>query len=424
MSKTNIESGTTLSYESGDIANKGYRYEEAREFIEFCIDLDNQDDRLKHPSDNSLRPNVDPGLWNPEPIYDSRVSVAKDVVAFKKLDMHDQESSHWSKLYREIISKADSKYPDGWDEKKVSDDPDLNGFGPWQNAWLLYEGRGNYKGMFAIAIRGTVFSNVPSAIEDALFHPVVAKQFLSRFAQFADDDEASLHSGFTHATFTLLLDDKYGILRILHDKQVPAHSRLYIVGHSQGAAMATLTHAFFHYAMRHDDNSEPVFGLNGQDYKLKSYVFAQPKPGNYAFSADFASITQKCDNAIVINNDIDAVPQVPLTLQSAGDLSGDFPNSSILGKIIRAISGLDSLFRKLISAIAEPFVKNDARGYSYYYKYDSIGPIGDDKPASSWNFLPAGHVILVFGTSGDPNDPFLQHHATTYRILIREQLTD
>jgi len=408
-------------YESGDPANKGYRYEEAKEFVEFCVELDNQDDRLKHKDDTSLYPQIDAALWNPTPIYDSRAKVAKDVVNFKN-GVEVPQLEHWGKLMREIIRHADTKYHGKWQEDTISGDPDLNGFGPWQNAWILYEGRGTYAGAYAIAIRGTVFSNAPNVAEDAIFHPVVAKEFLSKEVQFADSENATLHSGFTHATFTLLLDDRYGILRILNDMGIPAKSRLYVIGHSQGAAMATIAHAFLHYAMRNDDTSVNRFGLKDLHYKLKSYVFAQPKPGNHGFSADFAYITQETDNAVVINNHIDPVPKVPLTLQATGDLDNDFRGSSFAVRTLRFVSGFGSTFRRFISFVSEPFVKKSAEGYSYFYHYENMKPLGDDRTASSWNFLPAGHVVLVFGTPGNPKDLFFQHHATTYRELISEQL--
>ncbi len=419
--RMDAEAWKNQKYETGDVSDKGYRYDEAKAFIEFCVDLDSQDDRVKDKNPE-FNPRVDPNLWTQ--IYDSRSAVAKDVVRFRDHGT-DEQTVHWRKLFEKIVDRANSKYKNGWQEQTVSDDPDLNGFGPWQNAWLLYEGKGAYKGSYAIAIRGTVFSNEPSVAEDAIFHPVAARAFLSHAVQFADADNATLHSGFAHATFTLMLDDRYGILRVLHDKHVATGSRLYIVGHSQGAAMATITHAFLHYAMRTDDLSgAPAFGLKGMGYKLKSYGFAQPKPGNYAFSTDFARITQAADNAIVINNHIDPVPKVPLTLQAAGDLDSDFKGSSFGLRTLHFFAGIGSSIRGVVSFFGEPFARKSAEGYGYFYNYDNIKPLGSNTTASSWDFSPAGRVVMVFGTPGDPNDVFLQHHATTYRRLIAEQLNN
>jgi len=408
-------------YTSGDPNNKGYKFTEASEFIEFCVELDSQDDRMTAPTNPNYIPHINPELWNPTPIYDSRKEVAKDVIAFKGAG-ETEENKGWGKLYRDILDRASKKPPLAWTAQAFSDDPRYNGFGPYQSAWLLYEGRNENKGAYAIAIRGTVFSALPSAVEDFLFHPVLAQKFLNPAVSFASFEEASIHSGFAHATFSLLLDDRYGILRVLNDKSIPANARLYIVGHSQGASMATLTHAFLHYAMKNATTSSNAFDLLGKNYKLKSYVYAQPKPGNFAFAADFANITQSLDNAIVINNDIDPVPQVPLTLQDLADLDGDLPGTSFLMKTFHYIAGIGSGLHGAVGRIAEPFVKKDDTGFGYYYNYPKLGPIGQDKIGSSWNFIAAGHVILVYGTPGDQSDEFLQHHAWTYRNLIKAQL--
>ncbi len=412
---------SAASYANGHPQSGGFIFSEAGQFIEFCVELDSQDDRLAFPNDPRYNPEIDPNLWNPDPIYDSRKEVARDVMAFKN-DGETEANQGWAKLYKDILGRASQKPPAQWTVDALALDPRYNGFGPYQSAWLLYEGRNENAGAYAIAIRGTVFSARPTVVEDALFHPVIAEHFLSSAVSFSSFNGASLHSGFAHATFSLLLDDRYGILRILHDTSIPPNARLYIVGHSQGAAMATLTHAFLYYAMKHATASNDPFDLSGKNYVLKSYDYAQPKPGNFIFSADFASITQQLDNAIVINNVIDPVPQVPLTLQDMGDVVGDLPGASFPVRALRYVAGIGSGIRGTVSRIAEPFVKKDDAGYGYYYHYPQLAPIGGDKTGPSWNFTPAGHVLLVYGTPGDPNDPFLQHHAWTYRNLIRSQL--
>lgn len=427
----NVNAIVNLPFESSDQSMRGYRQQEARAFIEFCVELDSQDDRqdakLKGLHTPQFDPQIDTKVWSL--VYDSRMAVAADIARYAKAPTTDADKP-WKKLYDGTIARANKAYPKGWQASDIYDDPTLNGFGPWGNAWLLYEGHGEFQGAYAIAIRGTVFSYKPSAIEDAWFHTVEAVSFLSPIIKFCDSRTASLHSGFAHATFTLLLDSRYGILAQLAELKVPAHSKLYLVGHSQGAAMVTLTHAFLHYAMRDDDaRASPILGLKGKDYLLKSYGFAQPKPGDYEFSYDFAAITQRNDNAIVINNAIDAVPQVPMTLQALGDLNDDFKGTGTAEKLIQFFSSAGSRIRRGIAVVAEPFTKRSAAGYGYFYNYEGLvmngtTKLGTDKTASTWNFAPAGHVYFVYGTPGDPKDLFLQHHAWTYRNLIRDQLGD
>ncbi len=489
-------------YESGDKDNPGYQDEEASQFIEFCVDLDNQDDRLArkvwfknlkqspkpkgNPPAQILPPQnptadeykdilvklqeaaqkarQDTGTCDPytyylghKPlpqdrpdqylsdidaiidskkwvrIYDSRERVANDVDRyFHHPNERTKDDEHWAKLYNEIRDKAVQDYSICWNRDVINEDPNLNGFGPWQNAWTLYKGVGKFAGSFAVAIRGTVFSNKPSVDENLVLDPVDGQKFLSAEVNLAGVSDTSLHGGFAHATFTLMLDERYGILHVLRGKDilsetggVPDGARLYIIGHSQGAAMATMSHAFMHYALRRDNNSKlgsPVFSLQGAAYRLKSYGFAQPKPGNYTFAADFARITQKSDNAIVINNAIDPVPKVPLTLQGLADLDSDVTGNSIGEKFYRGIASIGGWVRHTVATNGEKYAKKYAEGYSYYYNYPYLKPLGNEKVGDSWDFVPAGRIITVFGDyidNSDSSSMFFQHHATTYRELIK-----
>jgi hypothetical protein len=333
----------------------------------------------------------------------------------------------WRRLFAEIDQEAARRHITIRSSDDVARNPDLNGFGPWQNAWILYRGAGLNSGKFAIAIRGTVFSDTPSAIEDAIFQPVRGHHYLSNAVSFALNDSAQLHGGFADATFTLLLDSRYGILQQLREQRVPASSQLFIVGHSQGAAMATLVHAFLFTSMTQADTSaEDPLQLRGQGYQLKSYAIAQPKPGNYAFSAEFAKYTQVPDSAIVINNTIDPVPQVPLTLEATADLETDFRGRFLLARIIRSLSWPGAALRSSVSRVLDWITRKRAEQYGDFYQWAAIRPIRGIRGGSSWNFVPAGRVILVQGTRlADPgSDIFFQHHASTYRDLIQAQLGD
>jgi hypothetical protein len=413
-------------------ASGGYVHQEASAFIEFCVELDSQDDRNEHPESDVFRPRIDAQLW--QLAYDSRAAVAADYLQFKARpsspvsagSVADDDLSHWAKLYDLIERTAAKRKINIQNVAGIANNPDLNGFGPWQNAWILYKGVGPNSGRYAIAIRGTVFSNSPSAIEDALFQPVIGRDFLSNDVSFTHSGNATIHSGFLHATFTLLFDRRYGILQILKDHHVESTSTLYIIGHSQGAAMATLVHAFLFNALSVAESSpDDPLGLKGERYRLKSYAFAQPKPGNYPFAAEFARYTQGPDTAIVINNDIDPVPKVPMTMQSTADLETDFHGRFLVANVVRSLGGISKALRSTISGVCEPFTRRSAMGYGYYYNWSQLHVnVQNDRTGWSWDFVPAGRVIIVFGTPiADPgSDIFFQHHATTYRDLLAAQL--
>jgi len=414
-------------------AQGGYSYEEAQQFIEFCVELDDQDDRgvAGRPAETAAA--VDANKWRL--VYDSREAVAKDYFAYagNAFDTRMSGSSSagpddgvvfWRRMFSRIKSEAAARHIGLSAPGDIQGNASLNGFGPWQNAWLLYKGVGGNEGRYAVAIRGTVFETEPSAVENGLFQPVEGHEFLSRAVSFARAGKATVHSGFAHATFTLLLDQRYGILPVL-EREVPPGSTLYVVGHSQGAAMATLVHAFLFNGMRDAEvsGSDPL-GLRNRRYRLKSYAFAQPKPGNYAFSADFASYTQRPDTAIVINNDLDPVPQLPLTLQSTADLEGDFQGKFILARVVYGVSACGKWLRSGIGRVLEWRTVRSARGYGHFYHYGQLLPWQHLRSGSSWGFTPAGRVIIVYGTQqvDQGKDVFFQHHATTYRTVVAQQL--
>jgi hypothetical protein len=211
-------------------------------------------------------------------------------------------------------------------------------------------------------------------------------------------------------------------LRQLAAPHVPAGSRIYIVGHSQGAAAATLVHAFLHYAAQ-SGAGDDLFSLEKKRFALKSYAFAQPKPGNQDFAADFASYTQQDDSAIVVNNNIDPIPQAPMTLQSLGDIVSDLPNRSSLIKVLACLASFSNGSIRLAGRLVEPIVRKDAAGYGPYFQWNRLAASGrNETPDGSLDFLAVGHVYHVYGTPGEPSDAFLQHHAWTYRNLLKSQL--
>ena len=409
---------------------KGYQFDEARSLLEFCLDLDSQDDRLGSPSAEDARFTavLDTALWENKAAFDSRDRVAADLVNYLS-NPQEPSLAAWSKLFQGTYKKGEawSKRTGKtirWDSAEyIASNPVLNGFGPYQNAWTLHKGVGEFSGAYVVAIRGTVFSNAPSALEDFILNPVQAGQFLSPSVRFAKEPYAAIHSGFAHGAFSMLLDEKYGIVPVVLEK-VPKGSRLFITGHSQGAALATLVHAFLHHAQSGADDSD-VFKLREAAYPLKSYVYAQPKPGDSVFAADFAHFTQRDDSAIVINNVIDPVPMVPLAIQSIHDVTADLPQKSLWIKALQStLRGLSFLVRG-IGSIVEISVRKHAADYGNYYKHNDGLMMNSklDKSADTLNFTSAGHVFNLFGMPVDSEDLFMQHHAYVYRKLLSEQLS-
>ena len=124
----------------------------------------------------------------------------------------------------------------------------------------------------------------------------------------------SVHLGFALGTLLLLKFPLFGILSVLALK-VPKGSNIYITGHSQGAASATLLRSYLHYGADRPTKS----------YSFKTYAFAQPKPGNDHYATDFESLFCNTGLAFRVTNSLDWVPQGPLTIEIPSDLNTPNP---------------------------------------------------------------------------------------------------
>src|SRR5215813_9555023 len=188
--------------------------------------------------------------------------------------------------------------PAGWN--LIFDSPII---GQFTEKWQLWQ---NASGSYAIVLRGTVL-DAGSILEDLISFlvPAIGRVMVGHIQidySFAASSEASLHFGFALGTLLLLKDPNDGILVQLASK-VPTGSPIYITGHSQGAAMATLLRSY--------------------------YVYAQPKPGNDHYACDFESRFCNSGFAFRVTNSLDWVPQVPFTLEFPGDINTPNPLSAL-----------------------------------------------------------------------------------------------
>ncbi len=344
--------------------------------LEFCLDLDSQDDL--------------------------------------NFDRHDPNSIYipittgWTKIY---------------DSRGEDLNPVTNGISPFENAWTLWKKDG--EATYAIAIRGTVIESKPSVIEDAIISTIPAIDGIEYpkgsypYIKFAELPFAEVHAGFAYASFVTLFDKDRGILP--HLSLIPSGSTVIITGHSQGAAMGTLIHSFLYYAM-HDGK----YGLTSGRYNLISYLFAQPKPGNEKYAYDFNLIAN--NSSWVFNNILDPIPRVPETTELPQDAYLDMPQTG--SKLNRDINRVDEIvgqnLKKLSGIISQ---KTSDRIANHEFYYSDILKNGNriSVPAESQYFVAAGNIVALLGHydgkyySTQPVDDFIQHHATTYRYLLNER---
>ncbi len=366
-----------------------------------------------------------------------------------------------SKLYKDApdnpqAARPDNTYTNNWQEifprdAAVDQDPDPPGLGPYGNTWKLYK-KLDEPNVFAIAIRGTI-DDAASAVEDVIATSAKSRVLLEaepgkvlRFT-LAQTPGAEVHLGFLYGLTAVMFDKENGILHELQGTNlVPNGSKIFITGHSQGAAIATLVHAFLHYAMvdTNPDEENPAYSLRDRHYRLKSYVFAQPKPGNWQFAMDFARIAASEQAAFVINNNLDWVPQVPLSIEFFDEPGADLAlaqlqyenplrqlvNRILVGGSIAMAQGI----RGIDAAIGEEITIGDYQRWfaqhplpEHYLEHGFVPYAA--RHGISINYALAGDLVPVFGSALEPTalpsqagagqpDPMLQHHGTTYRTLL------
>ena len=304
---------------------------------------------------------------------------------------------------------------------------------PFDEKWQLWK---NAAGAYAVVIRGTV-ENAGSIAEDLLAFLANAKGRVTVGSwhadyQFAADQHphAAVTVGFALGALFLLKHPTEGILVQLADK-VPANGDVYVTGHSQGAATATLVRSYLEYA-----GDAP----KAQNYAYKTYVYAQPKPGNDHYASDFDNRFTNKGFAFRVNNSLDWVPQVPFTIEILTDINKPNPLSqlswpkkiiakslSIIGKVARffivghvkgRLKPKASVVTQLASGKTQVEVQRLGEG--------ALTALAFDIPIEpSLNFVHAGSAIALEGRpcQGDEcKDMFFEHHASLYYKLLQEQL--
>jgi Lipase (class 3) len=309
--------------------------------------------------------------------------------------------------------------PPGW--TLLFDSPVIGAF---DEKWQLWR---SDAGGYAVVLRGTVMK-VGSVLEDLISVLVWAQGHLtvghqSIAFQFAAEPAAGVHLGFALGTLVLLKDPINGILAQLAQHGVTAGANVYLTGHSQGAAMATLLRSYLEYAPD---------GPRGLSYK--TYVFAQPKPGNDHYATDCERLFSNPGLAFRVTNSLDWVPQVPFTLELVRDINHPNPlsvlasPSLLLSALMKVMEPLVSEARRLIEHHSRPRLQRKAAALA-----QRVAPSSTPAPAApfdapfhpSLNFVNAGTEEALIGVpcvGAECDDAFFEHHVTTYYTLVQAQV--
>jgi hypothetical protein len=299
---------------------------------------------------------------------------------------------------------------------------------PFDNVWQLWK---RDDGVFAISIRGTVFQ-AGSIAEDVLALMISAtgaiKVGATQFPYtFAADPKAGVHLGFAVATLLVAELPLIGILEVLKLNGVGPGSQVYITGHSQGAAMATLLRSYLQYSAN---------AIPGVSYK--TYVYAQPKPGNDHYAADFENRFSNPGLGFRVTNSLDWVPQVPFTLEFLGDINEPNPLSVLTQpeffiKVAKSIPvrGISLLVQDASHSIVTRQVER-VRPALQELMTAKAGPAAvvfdgaiDVPLMLTFNFVNAGTNFSLMGkpcaNATECSDQFWEHHTFIYYGLLQQQ---
>ncbi len=178
------------------------------------------------------------------------------------------------------------------------------------NRWDLWV---SDQSVAVISIRGTT-SETTSWLENFYAAMVPAKGTLKLSNDFSfdyhlcDDDKAAVHTGWLIATAFLSRD----ILPKIDSLSKNGIRQFYIMGHSQGGAIAYLLTAHFRNLQK--QKQLPA------DFVFKTYSSAAPKPGNLYFAYAYENMT-KGGWAFTVVNSADWVPEAPFSIQTTLDFN-------------------------------------------------------------------------------------------------------
>ncbi|HKF54388.1 MAG TPA: hypothetical protein VKJ45_03055 [Blastocatellia bacterium] len=329
---------------------------------------------------------------------------------------------------------------------------DSQSIGPFDNRWQLAEYSNQGTTNYAILVRGTI--DAPGSIVDDLLSVMLPANGslgidvdgvdLAIDYQFAAPDTmtqspvAGVHLGFSLSSLIMMYDPDVGILWQLPNF-VPQGSSVFIAGHSQGAAIATLMTSFLNYS----SNWKLFQQALGYNYanNYKTYVFAQPRPGNDIYGYDYESIASNGGMAFTVNNNQDWVPQVPLTFELPGDINSPNPLSVLsVGELV--LVNFASDLRNLVNHLAKTHAVKQApkvdalRNIMIDERFQKVAlKGGEPRPAipadagltlpsilPTLNFAGCGSYYTLAGVPGSnpcvPDDSFWQHHGAMYYDLL------
>ena len=182
------------------------------------------------------------------------------------------------------------------------------------NLWDLWKDENNTG---VISLRGTTknaiswLANFYAAMVPATGEIQVTKDYLFKY-KLADNPQATVHVGWLLSLGFMNRD----ILQKVDSLYKTGVKDFFIMGHSQGGAIAYLLTSYLYHLQKQN--------LLPADIRFKTYCSAGPKPGNLYYAYDYESLTQNGWAYNVVNS-ADWVPETPYSIQTLNDFNSTNP---------------------------------------------------------------------------------------------------
>lgn len=292
-----------------------------------------------------------------------------------------------------------------------------------ENRWDLWVNKEHT--VAAISIRGTINNGV-SWLENFYSAMVPAKGEIqlndsTTFSyRLADNEKAAVHAGW--------LIGLAGMAKSITSEMDSCYRsgihNVYIMGHSQGGAIAYLLTAYLHYQQMAD--SLP------RDMTFKTYCSAAPKPGNLYFAYDYERYTNNGWAYNVVNT-ADWVPQTPVTIQTMDDFNNTNPFRDVKAVLRRQKFPKNLLLRHAYNRLNKTTRK--ARKTYQLYLGDVVYKIArkaqpqlkEPDYYNSMQFERAGNFIILNADADyyrkfpdDKKKIFVHHSISAYLYLLKK----
>jgi hypothetical protein len=291
------------------------------------------------------------------------------------------------------------------------------------NLWDLWEDNNK---VGAISIRGTTkkeiswLANFYAAMVPATGEIKAAAGYTFKY-KLAVNPRATVHVGWLLCLAYLSRD----MLPKIDSLYKTGVKDFFIVGHSQGGALAYLLTAYLHHLQ--------MDAILPNDIRFKTYCSAAPKPGNLYFAYDYEALTQ---NGMAYNvvNSADWVPETPFSIQTLNDFNTTNPFINARA-IIKKMGFPKNLILKWVYNKME---RKPRKAMKYYCKNlgKRVGGMikkavpGFEPPeyAENMNYARSGHHIVLQADEAyyrmypDSNTDVFVHHLHKPYLWLLERM--